>query len=185
MHNEPLFIGRWRAVLKLSSAAAILCALAVPATSQPVASQSLTPTLLPSSTSMTSAEQSLLDAINDYRRGQGRAAWAAEPALAAVARAHSQAMAQRGRFSHDGFKHRAESTGSALCVENLLQGTVSSASAVRLWTASGEHRDNLLEPGARFAGIGMAGRFATMLACASSPATPVNADAAPLHGGTR
>lgn len=180
MLKEPLFIGRWRAALNLSGAAAVFWTLAMPAASQPSA-----PAAVSSTTSETHAERGLLDAINDYRRTQGRAAWAAEPALAAVARAHSQAMLQRGRFSHDGFPHRAESTGSALCVENLLQGTVTPARAIRLWTASGEHRDNLLEPGARFAGIGIAGRFVTLLACATPPDNPVSADAAPLHGGTR
>ena len=128
---------------------------------------------------------SLLGAINDDRRTQRLAAWDTEPGLAAVARGQSQTMAQRGSLCHDGFTQREEGTGSTLCVENPLQVKVSPARVVWFWEASGEHRDKLLEPGARFPGIGVAGRFVTMLACASPPAKPGGADTLPLSGGRR
>jgi uncharacterized protein YkwD len=124
---------------------------------------------------MSPAEQALLEAVNDFRASQGWGVWIADPGLAAVARAHSQSMAAEGRFSHDGFQRRARSTGSPLCVENLLQGRVPSTQAVQQWLRSGSHRDNLLEPAARFAGVGVAGRYVTLLACATAlpkPPTP-------------
>lgn len=120
----------------------------------------------------------MLEAVNGFRVTQGRGVWVADPGLAAVARAHSQSMAAEGRFSHDGFQRRARSTGSALCVENLLKGRVQPAQAVQQWLRSGSHRDNLLEPAAQFAGVGIAGSYVTLLACATalpelpSPALP-------------
>ncbi len=125
---------------------------------------------------MSAAERGLLDAINRYRRAQGRLPWQPEPALAQVARRHSQHMAEREHLSHEGFQRRAASTGSDLCVENLLSGQVSPEQAVQLWTRSPAHHDNLLEAAARYAGVGVAGRFVTLLACAT-PSGPVSAPA--------
>lgn len=118
---------------------------------------------------MSAAELALLDAINQFRNAQGRAPWQADLELAQVARNHSQDMAALGRLSHDGFKRRAAATGSELCVENLLQGQVTPARAVQLWVQSSAHLDTLLDPAARYAGIGQVGRFVTMLACATPP----------------
>ena len=118
------------------------------------------------------AERALLDAVNGFRASQGRGVWATDPGLATVARAHSQSMASEARFSHDGFQQRAVSTGSALCVENLLHGRVSPTQAVQRWLRSGSHRDNLLEPAAQFAGVGIAGSYVTLLACATALPVP-------------
>lgn len=121
---------------------------------------------------MSPAELALLEAVNTYRRSQGRAAWLPEQGLAQVARVHSQDMAARGQISHEGFQRRAANTGSDLCVENLLRGSVSPTRAVLLWTRSPAHLDNLLETAAHHAGIGVAGPFITLLACAMPPSPP-------------
>lgn len=135
---------------------------------------------VPPPPTMSPAEQALLDAVNGFRASQGWGAWIADPGLAAVARAHSRSMAAEGRFSHDGFQRRARSTGSALCVENLLHGRVLPTQAVQQWLRSGSHRDNLLEPAAQFAGVGIAGRYVTLLACATPlPGPPFPAQAPP------
>ena len=129
---------------------------------------------------MSPAEQALLETVNGFRAGQGQGGWVADPGLAAVARGHSQSMAGENRFSHDGFQRRARSTGSALCVENLLHGRVQPTQAVQRWLRSGSHRDNLLEPAARFAGVGIAGQYVTLLACATAlPDPPSPAPASP------
>lgn len=122
---------------------------------------------VPPPPAMSPAEQALLDAVNGFRASQGWGVWVTDPGLAAVARAHSQSMAAEGRFSHHGFQRRARSTGSALCVENLLHGRVLPAQAVQRWLRSGSHRDNLLEPAAQFAGVGITGQYVTLLACAT------------------
>lgn len=161
MHTESPLIGCWRAVLSLCALAATLAGLPQRAASQP----------LPAA-SMSAPELAQLEAINAYRQARGRAAWLPDPGLATVARAHSQAMAEHGRFSHTGFRRRAEATGSALCVENLLHGKAAPRRAVLLWTASDLHRSNLLEPGAHYAGIGIAGTYVTLLACATPTPAP-------------
>lgn len=119
-----------------------------------------------------SREHDLLRAVNDYRAAQGLVRWRVDPGLVAIARAHSRRMAREGRLSHEGFEHRAMRTGSRLCVENLVAGHASGEQAVALWRRSPAHHDNLLDPGAQWAGVGVAGRFATLLACAT-PAAPV------------
>lgn len=120
-------------------------------------------------------EQDLLRAVNDYRAAQGLARWRDDPGLAAIARAHSRRMQREGRLSHDGFRQRALRAGSALCVENLVAGHAVPEQAVAMWRRSPAHHDNLLDARAMWAGVGVAGRFATLLACAT-PAAPVAAE---------
>ncbi len=199
MQFKPWFIGRWRAVLSaLGSACAgpawsvrvsfrvsAWCGRLLPAvlaSATAVASEPPAAGVAAEPVSMGRSELALLDAINQYRGTQGRPPWQADAGLARVARQHSQAMATLGRLSHDGFQRRAAGTGSDLCVENLLRGSVAPARAVQLWMQSPAHHDNLLEPGARYAGVGMVGRFVTLLACTTPPvplAVQENAPSAP------
>lgn len=116
-------------------------------------------------------EDALLRAVNDYRAAQGLSRWQADPGLAAIARSHSRRMLREGRLSHEGFRQRALRAGSALCVENLVAGVGAPEQAVSMWRRSEAHHRNLLEPGAVWAGVGVAGRYATLLACAT-PAPP-------------
>lgn len=118
-------------------------------------------------------EQDLLRAVNDYRAAQGLVRWREDAGLAAIARSHSRRMAREGRLSHEGFQERAMRAGSTLCVENLVAGHASGEQAVAMWRRSSAHHDNLREPGAQWAGVGVAGRYGTLLACAT-PATPVD-----------
>jgi uncharacterized protein YkwD len=113
------------------------------------------------------AERALLQAVNDYRAAQGLPRWRADPVLAAIGRAHSRAMARDGRLSHEGFRARAARSGSALCVENLVAGASAPEQAVALWRRSPAHHQNLLEPAVAWAGVGVVGRYATLLACAT------------------
>jgi uncharacterized protein YkwD len=113
------------------------------------------------------AERALLRAVNDYRAAQGLRRWQADPGLAAIGRAHSQAMARDDRLSHEGFPARALRTGSTRCVENLVAGAVTAEQAVALWRHSPAHHQNLLEPAVAWAGVGVVGRYATLLACAT------------------
>ncbi|WP_158288858.1 CAP domain-containing protein [Rubrivivax albus] len=117
-------------------------------------------------------EQDLLRAVNDYRAAQGLARWRGDPGLAAIARAHSRRMAREGRLSHEGFRQRALLAGSLLCVENLVAGHAVPEQAVAMWRRSPAHHANLLDGRVAWAGVGVAGRFATLLACAT-PVAPV------------
>jgi uncharacterized protein YkwD len=126
-------------------------------------------------------EADLLRAVNDYRAARGLARWRADPGLAALARAHSRRMAAEGRLTHDGFRERALRSGSPLCVENLVAGARAPEQALAMWRRSPAHHDNLLEPGAFWAGVGVAGagaHYATLLACAT-PSLAVTAPESP------
>jgi uncharacterized protein YkwD len=116
-------------------------------------------------------EAALLRAVNDYRAGQGLGRWQLDPGLAAIAREHSLEMDQEGRLSHEGFRQRALRSGSDLCVENLVAGASYPEQAVAMWNRSPAHRRNLLESRAAWAGVGVSGRFATLMACAT-PVAP-------------
>lgn len=120
-------------------------------------------------------EADLLRAVNDYRAAQGLARWAPDPGLAAIARAHSRRMAREGRLSHEGFRQRALRSGSVLCVENLVAGAAVPEQAVAMWRRSPAHHANLLERQAHWAGVGVAGRYATLLACATPAAAAAGA----------
>jgi uncharacterized protein YkwD len=178
-----LFIGPHRASLSpLAIAALCACLLAGSTWAQTVAATSTGTAAQPPA--LSPEELAVLEAINDYRREQGRAPWLPEPALGRVARQHSQDMAAAGRLTHEGFRRRAAATGSSMCVENLLRGSVKPARAVQLWTQSPAHHDNLLDPAARFAGIGRVGPFVAMLACATPPvavSSPENGAASVLR----
>lgn len=110
------------------------------------------------------AEQALLAAVNEFRARHGLPGWPADAELHAVARRHSEAMAQRGRLSHDGFTARAQSTGARHCVENLVAGGGPS-DAVSLWQRSPSHRAALLDVQSSRAGTGIVDGFGTLLAC--------------------
>lgn len=117
-------------------------------------------------------EAALLRAVNDYRAARGLPRWVPDAGLASIARAHSADMLQRQTLSHEGFKARARRTGSHLCVENLVVGAASAEVAVAAWRKSTDHHANLLDPQVKWAGIGVAGPYATLLAC-STPMPPV------------
>lgn len=104
--------------------------------------------------------------INDIRDAQGLRRLTRDPALDAVARAHSQDMAARHYLAHqtpeglnppDRMK-RAGVTGYTLAGENV--GTTSrldpNREIVVAWMDSTAHRDNILAPVFNMTGIGIA-----------------------------
>jgi uncharacterized protein YkwD len=111
----------------------------------------------------------LLAAVNDVRATHGLRPLRASVELERAARAHSVAMLSSGRFAHasaDGTSFGARirryysPTGFAswTAAENLLTSAsvLSARRAVALWLQSPPHRQNLLDPTLRDAGIGAA-----------------------------
>ena len=103
----------------------------------------------------------LLSDINAARAKQGLAPVRPAAVLSKVARAHSASMAERGFFDHRGLdgKRIADRLtdagyGFLYAGENLSAGIENPDTVVRQWLLSPSHRDNLLEPRAREAGIG-------------------------------
>lgn len=141
-------VGMWLALLMLQPAGSIAEAAAA-------APMDLAP-----------LESGLHTAINEVRAGQGLMRLARDPALDAVARAHSEDMAARHYMAHetpegltppDRMK-RAGVTGYTLAGENV--GTTTrpdpNREIVDAWLASPVHRDNVLAPVFNSTGVGIA-----------------------------
>ena len=111
-------------------------------------------------------QSQVLAAINDLRRKQGLVPLKPNSALAAAAFEQSASMAAHGFFGHASYggspfwKRVAAkytiSNGSWKVGENLVWRSpwLSAQSALELWLASPEHRDNLLSPAWREIGLG-------------------------------
>lgn len=105
----------------------------------------------------------VLAQVNAERAGQGLRPLTAAPALTNAAQAHACDSATRNRMGHQG------SDGSTLATrvkregyrfrevaENVAQGYPDPASVMQGWMASTGHRRNILSPGLRNAGLGVA-----------------------------
>jgi uncharacterized protein YkwD len=116
--------------------------------------------------SLTRAESSLLQAVNQARAAHGLGHVRVDIALERAARSHSADMLRRDYFAHGAFTSRLLSfrARGPVLGENLAWGTGSYATAtsiVAAWLASPEHRANLLRPG--FSRIGIAAPQGTFL----------------------
>jgi len=118
------------------------------------------------SASLSSAELSLLTAMNEVRVAHGLRPLRADRRLERAARRHSARMLRSRRMYHGAFDRRIRRVGirAPQVGENLAWGTGSLAQArliVRMWLGSPSHRANLLHPGFRIVGIGaLRGSFA-------------------------
>lgn len=116
--------------------------------------------------SLTSQEESLLDAVNRARVARGVPPVRIGIRLQRAARTHSRVMARSGLLSHGNWYHRLRSYGvrGRMLGETLAWGVGSDASAsaiVGMWLASPPHRETLLKRGFARIGIGIAvGRIA-------------------------
>jgi uncharacterized protein YkwD len=109
--------------------------------------------------SIAQAEQNLLDAINQARAQYHLRPLVRTPRLDAAARGHSDDMIREGAFVHT---RRLGRLPGRVIGENLAfcTNSIRARAIVRAWLASPEHRANLLRPGFRRIGIGVAvGRF--------------------------
>jgi uncharacterized protein YkwD len=77
-------------------------------------------------------------------------------ALVLEAQTHAHAMARTQRLSHDGWVERLRRAGLPRGLENIAAGQRSPAEVVASWAQSPGHRDAMLEPTFRHAGIGVA-----------------------------
>lgn len=112
----------------------------------------------------------VLRLVNLQRARQGLPDWEPDTALAAIATAHSQRMAQRRQIGHDGFDARFAQARRRHCVENLAAGFDSAEPLLAAWLASASHRDNLLAQRPRQVGLGQVAGYVTLMAC--EPAAP-------------
>lgn len=116
---------------------------------------------------MRDASFAVLDEVNTLRRAEGLPELQMAPALLAAAQAHSADMAAGDFCDHRGSdgrnsKERIRAAGfeGVFTGENIACGHKSAAQAVASWTDDDLHRDNVLGPRYRYAGVGVApGRY--------------------------
>ena len=116
---------------------------------------------------MSGLEAEVLVAINQLRQRKGLSQLRLSPVLALAALGHSQSMAKRGYFSHDGYdgsafwqrikpKYRPNPHVYWGVGENMAWASpeLTAAEAIERWLASPPHRKNLLTPSWREVGLG-------------------------------
>jgi uncharacterized protein YkwD len=107
-----------------------------------------------------STQASLLHAVNAARASHHLAPLHLDASLARAARAHTTEMLRGNVFSHGDFYGRMVAFHlSGILGENLAWGSGSygeAQSIVQEWLASPPHRANLLRPGYRRLGLGLA-----------------------------
>ena len=112
-------------------------------------------------------EGQVLEAINEVRRTNGLSELRLNPALSLAALGHSQSMARRGFFSHDGYngapfwtrikpRYRPQRGNFWGVGENIVWSSpdLSADDAIQTWLDSPPHRKNLLTPAWREVGLG-------------------------------
>jgi uncharacterized protein YkwD len=108
------------------------------------------------------AETAVLALVNEARVDAGCGALTADPALAAVARAHSADMRDRDYFSHtspEGLSpfDRAERAGIDYSrAENIAFGQADATAVMEAWLESPGHRANILDCELTKLGVGVA-----------------------------
>ena len=103
----------------------------------------------------------MLALVNRERAANGCGALVADEGLAAVARAHSADMRDRGYFDHvnlDGLDpfDRAAAAGVDARAENIAMGQPDAASVMDAWMNSSGHRANILDCSLTSLGVGVA-----------------------------
>jgi uncharacterized protein YkwD len=107
-----------------------------------------------------SLDNDVLHFTNKFRKSYNKAALVLRDDLSAIARKHSQDMANgRKSFGHDGFKQRSTQVKrmfeSCTLAENVAYGATSGKEVVDQWISSSPHRRNLLGD-YNYIGIGIA-----------------------------
>jgi uncharacterized protein YkwD len=131
---------------------------AAPSTAGP---STAAPATAASSAADPSTEGQVLALVNVQRAAAGCGALSADPALAAVARAHSADMRDRGFFDHvnpDGLDpfERAARAGLEAHAENIAYGQADPAAVMESWMNSAGHRANILNCDLTRVGVGVA-----------------------------
>lgn len=146
-----------------------LCLVAVPAVASARPSEKRLPAGASAAqvTEMHGLEGQVLDALNQARLAHGLGRLRVNAALSQAALGHSESMAERGFFAHEGFDGSAFWTrikpkypprpGAFWGVgENLVWASpqLTAQDAIDDWMASPRHRKNMLTPSWREVGLG-------------------------------
>jgi uncharacterized protein YkwD len=98
-----------------------------------------------------SLEQSIHNQVNQYRQAQNLPPLAFDQTIAEQSRAHSAAMANSGRISHNGFDNRAAAIGQTITYSSVAENVASNQgyenpdnTAVKGWIKSPGHQQNMV-----------------------------------------
>jgi uncharacterized protein YkwD len=155
-----------------------------------VAAPTATPGTAPKLDRRPSLEAAVIRALNDVRSTQGLQPLHSSPSLRAAARGHSYAMLDNGFFGHESadgsaFSDRIRryytnrgwrtwSVGEALLASQGL--SIDATAIVKAWLESPPHREIILSPTFRDAGIGVLYAPAAPKAFGGADAVVVTAD---------
>jgi uncharacterized protein YkwD len=104
----------------------------------------------------------MLSRVNDVRRRAGLPPLAPNPLLDRISQEHAEDMLARSYFGHRtpeglGPSERARADGYRPGIgENLVEQRFSVEEALEAWLGSPDHRRNILDPGCRTLGVGLA-----------------------------
>jgi uncharacterized protein YkwD len=104
----------------------------------------------------------MLQRVNDVRRREDLPPLASNPLLDRISQEHAEDMLLRSYFGHQtpeglGPSDRARADGYAAGIgENLVEQRFSTEEALKAWLDSPGHRRNILDPGSREMGLGLA-----------------------------
>jgi uncharacterized protein YkwD len=105
---------------------------------------------------VTAVEQDVMRRLNAFRRAHDLPTLMPHPKLAEVAMIQSRTMRDRGYFDHRRFKARIGITW-AFAAEIIAQSDLSTETAEKIvqgWKDSDHHRNTILHPDYKFAGVG-------------------------------
>jgi uncharacterized protein YkwD len=135
-----------------------------PAPNPPPVSNPPPTTTPPPSNTVAALEQRAITLINQYRSSQGLAPLTANSTLSAVARSHSQEMANGAPFNHDNWDVRMQQAGNSLNIPYRGGGEIIASNwgystpadqAVTDWINSTPHRNIMLGVGRNTSLIGI------------------------------
>jgi uncharacterized protein YkwD len=135
-----------------------------PASTEPTADSSMPAaeaSAAPAAETAPGPEGQVLSLVNQERLAAGCLPLAADAQLAAVARAHSADMRDRGFFDHvspDGLDpfDRTDRAGVSALAENIARGQPDASTVMASWMDSPGHRANILDCRLTRLGVGMA-----------------------------
>ncbi len=114
---------------------------------------------------LSSYEEGLLRAINQYRTGSGLKSLVIDGHLRKLAKRHSIFMGRHNSLNHVDFNKRFKESKRSCCVENVGWDYSTPESQFKAWKTSNVHNKNLLHSQIKYAGIARVGDFVTFFAC--------------------
>lgn len=99
----------------------------------------------------------VLKETNRYRISHGLSSLRPGESCSRLAKEHTQNMINQRFFDHRNFSERIRRHGLTSGSENIAMGQMNASQVVRDWMNSPGHRRNILDPRAKFLGVGQIG----------------------------